>query len=133
MLPGECSTYGLDLKCLFTCWRVGLQPMQLLGGGGNFRSWSLVEGNSVVWWMPLKDVLRIWPLLLFFAFLGCHDVSRIPLPPTLLPWCLALPQAQSSRNKWPWTETSETVSQNKLFLLKSCLSQVFCHCEGKVS
>jgi hypothetical protein len=33
----------------------------------------------------------------------------------------------------PWTETSETMSQNKSFLLEVVLFQLFCHSNGKVT
>jgi hypothetical protein len=44
-----------------------------------------------------------------------------------------LMQTQRNRAKQPWAKTSETVSQNKPFLLTSCLFQVFCHNNGKLT
>jgi hypothetical protein len=45
--------------------------------------------------------------------------------------CLTMVQKQGSQG--PWTESaSETMSQNKSFLLLSCFSQVLCHSDGEL-
>lgn len=51
----------------------------------------------------------------------------------LLPWCSVLPQAQINRATQSRTEISKTRNQNKPFLLISWWSQVFCHCNEKLT
>jgi hypothetical protein len=65
------------------------------------------------------------------SLLFCFQSAWWEQPP--LPWAFTmlysgkLPESQSNRVKGPWTKTSETMNQNKHFLLSSCLFQVFCH------
>jgi hypothetical protein len=40
---------------------------------------------------------------------------------------------QSNRASWLWTQTSETMSQNKPFLLISWFPQIFCHGDGSLT
>jgi hypothetical protein len=51
---------------------------------------------------------------------SCHDV-------------LPTHRSKDNRAKQPRTKTSNTLSQNKSFLLLSWISQIFCHNEGKLT
>jgi hypothetical protein len=51
----------------------------------------------------------------------------------LPPWCFTLPSTWKQWSQSSWTEISETVSQNKSFLLLSCLGQAFCHINKKLT
>lgn len=104
---------------------------------------SRVEGLVTSLWWNLQEVdLNRWKEVrsLGCALGGTLGTQRLPLFLYLLaamrwsfflfmlpPWRTASPPAWSNRAYWPWTETSEIMSQNKTFLLISCLSQAFCH------
>jgi hypothetical protein len=48
-----------------------------------------------------------------------HEASRL----STMIFCLA--SDPSNGSSWPWTKTSEMVSQSKSFLLLNCFSQLF--------
>jgi hypothetical protein len=55
-----------------------------------------------------------------------HSLENCPQP------CPGYYLTHSNGTKHPWTKTSETVIQNKSFLLLSCLSLVFSHSNRKL-
>jgi hypothetical protein len=73
----------------------------------------------------MKCVLESCPhSLLLSLVLGCHEVNKSPLVfASAMMYCATIGPKQ--QNQGTWTETSETMSQNKAFLLLSCLSQIF--------
>lgn len=95
------------------------------------KGWSPVCDIIKKWWsledvelngrklghqdMPLMGILEPSPFL-FFRLFFLASFYRL-----LSPWCPVPPQTQSKRLKWPWTKTSETMSQKKSFLLLSLL------------
>jgi hypothetical protein len=93
--------------------------------------WEVVEAGMGPLWRsrsrkvhPGRVYLVHNPFSLFLCFLAtirflCHTLPQ--------PWCSALPHVQSNGANQPSTETSETVSQNKPFLLYIGFSQVFCY------
>lgn len=106
---------GLDLKCppkvpMLKAWS------QLLGDGGTLRRWGLIEGTWVIGNMPQKGILASRTLPVFLCPSGPPWANDLPRHTLLLPWYTVQSKAQRSRTKWPWTETSETRSQNNLFL-----------------
>lgn len=74
--------------------------MVLLGAGGTFKKWKLVEGREVTIGIPLKGILAFWPTFFLSLF-------PPPFPPSL---CHAFPcmstflQDQHSRAQELWTE-----------------------------
>jgi hypothetical protein len=53
-----------------------------------------------------------------------------------MPFChnsLLHHRLRNNRAKWPWTESSKPMSLNKYFFLLSCLPQVFCHSDRKLT
>jgi hypothetical protein len=74
----------------------------------------------------------VWPwedlsvtLLVLFLLLGCHEVSSFPPPCLFAMMYLLCHESKSNGSSQAWTETPETVSQNKSFLFLNCFSQVF--------
>jgi hypothetical protein len=88
----------------------------LLRGGEAFRRQSLVEGSGLMGDVPLKGDIGTLALPVSL-FPGCHEVNNPLLHAPTMMYCV--PQAQDNRTKLSWTENSETISQNKLFLLLS--------------
>jgi hypothetical protein len=62
-------------------------------------------------------------VLSFFLFTGCHSMNNL-CHMFSLPLYSASPQDKSNGVGWPWTETSETMNQNKFFLLKLFSSDI---------
>jgi hypothetical protein len=93
--------------------------MALLGGSGDFWSWGLVKGVGHCW-VCLFEGHILWltllPLLMSLSLLpGNHEMSNFALTPlSTVMYYLNKAQKQWSQL---WTETLETVSQNKTFLL----------------
>jgi hypothetical protein len=74
---------------------------------GNFRRWGLDGGNRRLWLIPGMSSLSfcILPARQKWTAFSCHHD------------CSTSPQRQKYRAKWPWNETSKTMSCNKSFLL----------------
>lgn len=116
---------GLNCKyfpktCLLKVWwpifvAIGrVEPFEVWPVGSKLGYWECaLEG---AFWNPSPSLFfSSGPIISMGQIILFHHV--LPLPYTVHS------QAQSDRAKWPWTET---MSQNKLFLLISSLSQVFC-------
>jgi hypothetical protein len=102
--------------------KIWSQSTVLLGGGGTFRRWGLLEANNVTghYGCALEgDVGNSAPVCLpvfLSAFWPPWMKWMDFLYHMLLPWCTMSPrEAQCDTVKWPWTETSETMTQNKPF------------------
>jgi hypothetical protein len=54
-------------------------------------------------------------------------IRGVTLSPCAPPWRTVLLQTQNNRIKWPWTDTSEIMNQNKPFFLLHWSSQIFRH------
>jgi hypothetical protein len=86
----------------------------LLRGGGTFKRRGLLGGLLVLCDMPLTRQWDPTPFL-FLSTTSHHESNGFapPCVPTVL-----YTQAQNNRANQSWTETSQTVSQNKpVFLL----------------
>jgi hypothetical protein len=106
---------GLDVDCPPKALLLKICPCGNAIGGGTLESLGLVWGFQVIggvpwrgWWNPDPFLPGLAPWLVIWVVLVC---------PVLLPWCTALPEAQSCMANQLWTGTSKTVSQNKSFLL----------------
>lgn len=89
-------------------------------GYKEFRSWSKETGS---WWVCLR---MIYPApnpchSLFCLLPSYHQTSSFVLPHTLCH------EAQKWQCKWPWDETSETISWNNLLPL-NYFTQIFQRC-----
>jgi hypothetical protein len=111
-----CVCYGLYLKCSPNTHALKAWVSTVV------RWWGLVKGSYVLKGdmkcLPsysLLPALHRWVVSCATHF--CHDV-----------WCYQRPQNKGTKK--PWTET---LSQNKSFLLLSCLSQIFCQSNGKLT
>jgi hypothetical protein len=81
------------------------------------RLWAWIEAN----WKK-KEAWR-FGIFLFASWPSC---SELRCSTTCSPqWCSASLQANSNGASGPWTKTSESMSQNKSFLLLNRFSQVF--------
>lgn len=97
------------------------------------------------WWPHWREeIITLWtwrhlvprPFLLgfFHSFLlpGCHEVSNF-LPPCLSTMMFLIHHSLTINTAlWPWTETSETLSQNN-FLPLNYLFHVVCHSNKKLT
>jgi hypothetical protein len=98
-----------------------------LGGSEIFRRKSLARGHPVIGGMPLKGIVGSPTLspfsLCFFCVCPGHVVSgfAMPLAPTMM-YCPPPIQGPKVMFALPWTRTSKTVSQDKLYLLINGLS-----------
>jgi hypothetical protein len=93
-------------------YRLGHQPMALLIGGRTFtgrRKLGHWEGE-----VSLKEILGPCPIPVSSVHSDCNELGSF-FYHVLLPHH----KPQNNRANQPWTETSKTVSQNKLFLLVS--------------
>jgi hypothetical protein len=100
-------------------WNVFLKPMRCKAWSQSLWDlWDQVGGSWVIQGVPWKGILGPWPLpLSLFCFPASMRWTGLPYH-VLLPWWTVLSQAQSNRAKGPWTEISETMSQNKY--MKKC-------------
>lgn len=77
------------------------------------------------YWTPVSSCLSLF-------FPSCH---REQTSSTTCPGHHVLPRHRAKNNAadQPCPETSETVDQNKSFLLECCLSQIFCYSDKKLT
>lgn len=82
----------------------------LLGASRTLKRWNLMVGSQVN--MLLTRQLESSPLCCLSLLPNCHEISSFlhSMSPAR---CLASPQDQSNRVRWPWVEVSKTLSQNK--------------------
>jgi hypothetical protein len=76
------SSKGPWAKCLY-------QPMVLLGDGGTFRKWGLVEGRKVVGGVPLREYWNPSPFLflsLLPSQLATSSSTCFPPPASSQAW-----------------------------------------------
>jgi hypothetical protein len=94
--------------------------VELLRDGPSGR--KLGHGRSDSVW-----TLRTW----LFSFLFFLAVMKWAL--SSLPWFAAHDRVKVHPDKQLWTETSESASRNKSFFLLTCLSQVWCQSDRKLT
>jgi hypothetical protein len=108
------------------------QPVALLRSGESFKIPGVVGGSYIIGVCPEGNV---GTLVLFSGFYlhGSFEVSSFALPRAPCHAALLYHGPQNNVAVQPWTEISETISQNKSLLLLSCLSLAFCHFDRKLT
>jgi hypothetical protein len=89
--------------------------------------WAIWMGlnwrKKVIRRVPWRVYLSLAPSCHFLS-LVCHKVSSLFQHMLLSPWYSVSLRAQSKGSSWPCKELSETVNQNRSFLLSNSFSQV---------
>jgi hypothetical protein len=127
--------HGLNLECPSVLWFESwvLPQLPRLSCPVCGTVWKVIPLGGGTYWKEVRS-LRDWrqswdpgPLLFLFLPANLCKVSKF-LYHTLPPWCIA-PNTMETTDRG----LSETMSQNKPFLLISWLSQIFCHTDRKLT
>jgi hypothetical protein len=125
--PSLC--YDLNMKC---SWQALVLQVwspaggAILVGGGNFRRWDLAGRNRPLGSCPWGLHVDPGPFLLPLSASSPPRCGQLT-PPSPFTMMICSSQPRNSRANWGGTETSKTISQNKIFLPKE-ISRKFSKC-----
>jgi hypothetical protein len=114
----QVSCYGLSVKRVPKAHvRKAWYPVRgtVLGDDGNFGRWDLAGGSGSLW-VHLESCVLSPALSYLLSASQSPWHKQSVLLHDLVAMMLASPLASSNGVSGPWTETSETMSQNKPFL-----------------